>query len=102
MDERDESGHHLAPLSTFGASDHNLCPVDAAAPPPPAVESVKKIGQLIGKNDFEREETTQQYVWNGCIDVQGDRTACAKPPVDFKTKVPLQARLGQAKTELLF
>ena len=30
-------------------------------------------------------------------DIQGDRAACAKPPVDFKTKVPLwpgEARPG--------
>ena len=36
---------------------------------------------------------------------QGDHSTCAKPPVDFKTKVPLwpgQARAGQAKTELLY
>ena len=35
---------------------------------------------------------------------QGDHSACAKPPVDFKTKVPLwpgQARAAQAKVELL-
>ena len=29
--------------------------------------------------------------------LQGDTSGCAKPPVDFKIKVP-----GQAKTELLF
>ena len=36
--------------------------------------------------------------------VQGDHSACAKPPVDFKTKVPLWPGLpwpGQAKVELL-
>ena len=36
--------------------------------------------------------------------LQGDRAACAKPPVEFKSKVPLwpsQARTGQAKAELL-
>ena len=35
------------------------------------------------------------------ISVQGDHSACAKPPVDFKTKVPLrpgQARPGQIRT----
>ena len=35
--------------------------------------------------------------------VQGDHSPCAKPPVDFKTKVrfwPVQARTGQAKAEL--
>ena len=32
--------------------------------------------------------------------VQGDHSTCAKPPVDFKTKVPL-ARAGQATAELL-
>ena len=39
-----------------------------------------------------------------CLWVQGDHSACAKPPVDFKTKVPLwpgQARADQAKAELL-
>ena len=39
-----------------------------------------------------------------CI-VQGDHSPCAKPRIDFKTKVPLwpgQVRAGQAKTELLF
>ena len=37
--------------------------------------------------------------------VQGDHSGRTKPPVDFKTKVrlwPDQARLGQAKAELLF
>ena len=37
--------------------------------------------------------------------LQGDNSTCAKPPVDFKSKVPLwpgQARAGQAKTELYF
>ena len=37
--------------------------------------------------------------------IQGDHSAFAKPPVDFKTKVPLwpgQARAGQVKVELLF
>ena len=37
--------------------------------------------------------------------VQGDTAGSSKPPIDFKTKVllwPGQARLGQAKTELLF
>ena len=37
--------------------------------------------------------------------LQGDTSRWPKPPVDFKTKVPLwpgQARLGQARTELLF
>ena len=36
--------------------------------------------------------------------IQGDHSTCAKPPVDFKTKVPLwpvQARTGQAKAQLL-
>ena len=36
--------------------------------------------------------------------LQGDNSACAKPPVDFKTKVPLWSDLlwpGQAKAELL-
>ena len=36
--------------------------------------------------------------------ILGDHSACAKPPVDFKTKVPLwpcQARADQAKAELL-
>ena len=36
--------------------------------------------------------------------IQGDHSACAKPPVDFKTKVLLwlgQARADQAKAELL-
>ena len=36
--------------------------------------------------------------------IQGDHSACAKPPVDFKTKVPLWPGLpwpGQAKAELL-
>ena len=32
--------------------------------------------------------------------VQGDPSCCAKPPVDFKTKVPLWP--GQDKAELLF
>ena len=35
-------------------------------------------------------------------EIQGDRAACAKPPVEFKTKVllwPSQARTGQAKTK---
>ena len=39
------------------------------------------------------------------ISVQGDHSACAKPPVDFKPKVPLWPDLscpGQAKRELLF
>ena len=39
------------------------------------------------------------------MQLQGDTSGCAKPPVDFKTKVPLlpgQARAGKAKTELLF
>ena len=39
------------------------------------------------------------------INVQGDTSGCAKPPVDFKTKVPLwpgQASPCQAKMELLF
>ena len=38
------------------------------------------------------------------MSIQGDHSACAKPPVDFKTKVPLwpgQARADQAKAELL-
>ena len=37
--------------------------------------------------------------------VQGNHSSRTKPPVDFETKVPLwpeQARLGQAKAELLF
>ena len=37
-------------------------------------------------------------------DIQGDRAACAKPPVDFKMKVPLwpvQARPGQNRTFVL-
>ena len=37
--------------------------------------------------------------------LQGDKAACANPPVDLKTLVPLwpgQARTSQAKTELLF
>ena len=36
--------------------------------------------------------------------VQGDHSACAKPPVDFKTKVPLwpgQARPSQSRTFVL-
>ena len=36
--------------------------------------------------------------------VQGDHSACAKPPVDFKTKVPLwpvQVRPGQSGTFVL-
>ena len=40
-----------------------------------------------------------------CLRLQGDHSPCAKPPVDFKTTVPLwpgQVRAGQAKTELLF
>ena len=40
-----------------------------------------------------------------CTHVQGDPSPGAKPPVDFKSKVPLwpgQARAGQAKTELYF
>ena len=32
--------------------------------------------------------------------IQGDHSACAKPPADFKTKVPLWP--GQAKAKLLF
>ena len=37
--------------------------------------------------------------------VQGDPSYCAKPPVDFKTKIPLWPGLpwpGQAKAELFF
>ena len=37
--------------------------------------------------------------------LQGDHSACAKPPVDFKTKVPLWPGLprpGQAKAEFLW
>ena len=37
--------------------------------------------------------------------IQSDHSLCAKPPIDFKTKVPLwpdQARPRQAKMELLF
>ena len=39
------------------------------------------------------------------ITVQGDHSGRTKPPVDFKTQVPLwpdQASPGHAKTELLF
>ena len=37
------------------------------------------------------------------VDVQGDPSPCAKPPVDFKSKVPLlpdHSRAGQATREL--
>ena len=39
------------------------------------------------------------------ITVQGDHSGRTKPPVDFKTQVPLwpdQARLDRAKAELMF
>ena len=39
------------------------------------------------------------------LHIRGDPSPCAKPPVDFKIKVPLwpgQARAGQAKVELYF
>ena len=36
-----------------------------------------------------------------CLKVQGDHSACAKIPVDFKTKVPVQARPGQSGTFVL-
>ena len=42
----------------------------------------------------------RHHVW--CMwNIQGDHSACAKPPVDFKTHVPL-AWPDQAKAELLF
>ena len=47
----------------------------------------------------------EKQVWQFLIDVQGDHSACAKPPVDIKTKVPLwhsQARAGQARPKRNF
>ena len=52
-----------------------------------------------------RSILTFNNVNNYKISLQGDRAACAKPPVDFKTCIPLwpgQARTSQAKTELMF
>ena len=47
--------------------------------------------------EFKRNEDS--------LKVKCDTSCCAKPPVYFKTKVPLlpgKVRPGQAKTELLF
>ena len=50
-------------------------------------------------------ENKMQSTSNIWSHIQGEHLACAKPPVDFKTKVPLWLSLpwpGQAKAELLF
>ena len=46
-----------APDEGFG-SDHNLCPVDAAAAATGRIcEKDQSVGQLIGKSDFEGTKT---------------------------------------------
>ena len=42
-------------------------------------EALLRLAQFFG---FELLEVTDGFV------VQGDHSACAKPPIDFKTKVP--------------
>ena len=70
-----------------------------------------RIGQTIEHSKLKSTLTSPQVLYGtSCtyidypIHVQGDHSACAKPPVDFKTKVTLwpgQARADQAKAELL-
>ena len=63
-------------------------------------DSVKEYSQVVYYIDMISGWPTPGIVNN----VQRDHSGRTKPPVDFKTKVPLwpdQARLGQAKAELL-
>ena len=68
-----------------------------------AVYPVEHI-QILREVDTSRAELTchTAYMFSR---VQGDRAACAKPPVDFKTKVPFWLGLAwpiKVKAELLF
>ena len=65
-----------------------------------ALDSSTSAGPRTGK--FTVAQRLQHF---SNIHIQGDHSTCSKPPVDFRTKVPLWPSLswaGPAKTELSF
>ena len=62
--------------------------------------STKKITFSGFQGFYTWDEGDAERGHNKILQLQGDKSGCAKPPVDCKTKVPLWP--GQAKTEPLF